>query len=155
MSIIPYNLVSIVSKVSPVLGSALAGPAGGIVGSLISSVIGADMKDQNDVAKKLDDPDCVAKLKELELQFSDLADARNKFNSYPTSIKVIYLLLTLFAMLSLAADIYLLDFVENPVSQGVLLVVLYFIVNDLRQIYKFFFGSGEDLPLSMFIGKKK
>jgi tetrahydromethanopterin S-methyltransferase subunit D len=33
------SLVPIISKVSPVLGSALGGPAGALVGSLISSAL--------------------------------------------------------------------------------------------------------------------
>ena len=44
-----------ISKTSPVLGSALGGPIGGVVGDLISSVLGGvNMTDHESVAKSLE-----------------------------------------------------------------------------------------------------
>lgn len=153
MSLLPSALISLISKVSPILGSALAGPAGGIVGSLISSALGVDMNNKDDVAKKLDDPECVAKLKEVELQFSDLQNARLEASKDQGYLKLVRPLLALFSMLAIFADIWAIEYTTNEILEQILIVMLVILVWDVRQIYKFYFGSGDDVP--SFLIKKK
>lgn len=153
MSLIPDTLISVISKVSPVLGSALAGPAGGIVGSLISSVIGVDMNKHDEVVQKLQDPDCVAKLKELELQFKDLQDARDQASKDSGLQKIVRPLLALISMVAIFVDIYAIEYTTNEILSQILIIMLVVLVWDVRQIYKFYFGSGEEIP--SFLLKKK
>jgi hypothetical protein len=55
-------------KAAPLLGSALMGPTGGVVGTLIASQFGAERNNPEDVMQKINaDPNAVLKLKELEL----------------------------------------------------------------------------------------
>lgn len=153
MPIIPSGLISLISKVSPFLGSALAGPAGGIVGSLISNALGVDMNKHDEVARKLEDPLCIAKLKEIELQFSDLQNARLEASKDQGYLKLVRPILALFSMLAIFADIYAIEYTTNGVLEQILVVMLVVLVWDVRQIYKFYFGSGEEIPTFMI--KKK
>jgi hypothetical protein len=153
MSLIPDAFVSLISKVSPILGSALAGPAGGIVGSLISNALGVDMDKHDEVAKKLEDPGCVAKIKELELQFSDLQNARVEASKDQGYLKLVRPLLAIFAMIAIFADIYAIEYTTNDILEQIIIVMLVVLVWYVRQIYKFYFGSGEEVP--SFLLKKK
>lgn len=64
------SIGSTVAKVAPVLGAAVGGPVGliaGAAGTLISSFLGVE-PDPASVAKAIQDPATLARLKELELQ---------------------------------------------------------------------------------------
>lgn len=150
-------LIDVVSKVSPFLGALLGGPMGGVVGSLISKTLGGiDMSDPIKVVDAIkNDPDAERKLKELELQLKDLQDAREIANKQPGLFKLIQPILSIVAMIAIAFDIYAIEHVENSIVQQVLVVMLVILVWDVRQIYKFYFGSGEDLPNLPFFNKKK
>lgn len=54
-----------VAGAAPLLGSALGGPAGGAVGSMIASALGTE-DDPEAIQAALDDPEAAAKLKALE-----------------------------------------------------------------------------------------
>jgi len=144
MSIIPDSIANIISKVSPVLGSALGGPAGGLIGSLISNVLGVDMNDHKEVEKKLEDPECVARLKELELQLNDLHDARQAASNETGALRYMRPFLVLIAFLSLFADILLIMYVDNDIIKQILLAFTGILILDIRQIYKMYFGSWDD-----------
>ena len=63
------DLISIVTNSAPVLGTALGGPAGSIIGTLISNVFGGDSKDPSSVLKNLlSDPEYQIKLQQLEME---------------------------------------------------------------------------------------
>lgn len=60
-------LGNIVSKVAPLLGGAIAGPAGAAIGSIVAAKFGGDVNNVDDLVKRIEaDPE--AKLKLLEIQ---------------------------------------------------------------------------------------
>lgn len=148
------TLIPIISKVSPVLGSALGGPAGALVGSLISSTLGVDMSKPEDLISKLTEPSSVDKLKDLELQLKDLQDARSIASKDTGALRFVRPVLALFAMVAIFADILLINYVEDYVVNQILIVLLVSLVWDVRQIYKFYFGSGEEVPSFLLKDKR-
>lgn len=62
------NIAHTVAKFAPLLGSALAGPGGAIIGGLVASAFGGDMN-QPDALQELitSDPAAALKLKQIEL----------------------------------------------------------------------------------------
>lgn len=148
---LPSSIVSIISKVSPGLGAALGGPAGGVVGTLISTALGVDMNNTDALLKKLtDDPqDSAEKLKKLELQISDLQQARDFALKAEGTQKLVRPFLAFLAMLAVFIDIIAMQYITNPVVDQILIVLAVFLVWDIRQIYNFYFGKGDD-PSSYF-----
>jgi hypothetical protein len=57
-------------------------------------------------------------------------------------------------MLAIFADIYAIDYTDNAMLNQVLIIMLVVLVWDIRQIYKFYFGSSEDIPYMNFMKKK-
>jgi hypothetical protein len=141
-------IIDIISKISPFLGSMLGGPVGGIVGSLISKTLGGiDMSDPSKVIDAIkNDPDAERKLKELELQLKDLQGAREQSNNETGALRFTRPLLAIIAMIAIVIDMYAIECVTNQIVQQILIVMLVMIVWDIRQIYKFYFGSGDSLP---------
>lgn len=149
------QIIDIIKSVSPALGTALGGPLGGIVGSLISSKLGIiDMNNTTQVSDALLKPDSQSKLKELELQLTDLQNARLQANKDEGWQKLVRPLLALFAMIAVFGDVVLIEYVTNSLVQQILVMMLVILVWDIRQIYKFYFGSSDDLPNFPFIKKK-
>jgi hypothetical protein len=89
------TLESYITRVAPLLGTALGGPVGGVIGTLISSVFGVDSNNPDDLLNKVSsDPDAKTKLialqnqhqeflqnqvlEQYKVQASDLADARSR-----------------------------------------------------------------------------
>lgn len=150
----PVKLVEMISKNTPILGAALGGPVGSAVGSLISTVLGGiDMSNTEQVQKALDSPAVAQKLKDLELQFNDLQNARVIAQKDTGGLKLVRPFLALLAMCALVADIYAIQYVTDKMLSEILVMMLVFLVWDIRQIYKFYFGSSDDLP-HPFIKKK-
>jgi len=150
----PLSLIGLISKYTPLLGDALARPIGNVVGSLISTVLGGvDMSNTEQVKKALENPDMVTKLKELELQLTDLQNARLVAQKDTGGLKLIRPFLALLAMLALVADIYAIQYVTDKMLSEILVMMLVFLVWDIRQIYKFYFGSSDDS--SNIFNKKK
>lgn len=148
------SLIPIISKVSPILGSALGGPAGALVGSLISSTLGVDMTKPEELLSKLSEPSSVDKLKDLELQLKDLQDARSQASKDTGALRFVRPALALFAMVAIFIDILLINYVEDYVVNQILVVLLVSLVWDVRQIYKFYFGSGEEVPSFLLKDKR-
>ena len=64
---LPKELFGLITKAAPLLGTALGGPTGTIVGSLIANLFGADPKKPEDILKKImADPEYEFKLQKLE-----------------------------------------------------------------------------------------
>ncbi|WP_320838474.1 hypothetical protein [Zhongshania sp.] len=59
------SIAKSVGQAAPLLGTVLAGPAGGAVGSLIASGLGVDGNPES-VAAALSDPDTLVRLKQIE-----------------------------------------------------------------------------------------
>ena len=60
-------LGSLIAKAAPLLGSALAGPAGAAIGSVIATKFGGDVNATNDLINRIE-TDPTAKIKLLEIQ---------------------------------------------------------------------------------------
>ncbi len=147
-------VIDAISKVSPVLGAALGGPVGGIVGSLISGALGVDMNKPDEVVKALEDPVYLSKLKEVELQLTDLQNARVEASKETGGLRFVRPILAIVAMIAIFADIVLINYVTDRVVNEILIIMLVSLVWDVRQIYKFYFGSGEEAPTSLFMKKR-
>lgn len=137
-------LVDVLSKVAPSLI--------GSINNLISSKLGGvDMSNLYEVAKALDKPESEAKLKELELQLNDLQNAREvaaKESPMPR------LVLAIAAMVAICGDIIAIQWVTDKMLNEILIMMLVFLVWDVRQVYKFYFGSSGDMPQMTFLKKK-
>jgi hypothetical protein len=150
----PTSIIDLISKTSPVLGSALGGPIGGVVGDLISSVLGGvNMTDHESVAKSLEGQQNQQKLRDLEMQLTDLQNARLAAEKDTGVLRYQRIFLALLAMAALVGDIYAIQYVTDKMLNEILIMMLVFLVWDIRQIYKFYFGSSEDLP-NPFMKKK-
>lgn len=143
----PTSIVELISKTSPVLGSALGGPVGGVVGDLISSVLGGvDMTDHESVAKSLQGQQNQDKLRALEMQLTDLQSARLSAEKEQGAQKLVRPFLALLAMAAVFVDILAIQYVTDKMLNEILIMMLVFLIWDIRQIYKFYFGSSDDLP---------
>lgn len=105
----PKELLQLVTRAAPMLGSAFGGPAGMLIGSLIANAFGADPKKPEDILKKIMlDPEYEMKLQKLEqdheenlrniklkhfaLEVENVKDARDfnaKTNNYVVHIMAI------------------------------------------------------------------
>lgn len=141
-------VVDLISKISPFLGSALGGPAGALVGSLISKILGGvDMNNHEEMVHVLNDPTSQIKLKELELQLSDLQNARAQAAQDKGYMQLVRPMLTIASMFAIMFDVYAIQFiVTNEVLKDVLIVMLVCLVWDIRKTYSFYFGKGEEIP---------
>lgn len=66
------TLIPIVSKYAPLLGASLGGPAGGVIGSLISVAFGGNSKQPDDLMRRItSDPEAELKLRDLEYKHQE------------------------------------------------------------------------------------
>lgn len=149
----PSIVVDLISKASPILGSMLGGPAGALVGSLISKVLGVDMNNRDQVQNVLQNPDSADKLKELEIQVNDLQDARLKASKETGYMLLVRPIMALVAMIAIFVDIFAIEYVTDDVLKYILIVMLVFLVFDVRKTYDFYFGKGDEIP--SFLLKKR
>lgn len=150
----PTSIVELISKTSPALGSALGGPVGGIVGSLISTALGGvDMADTESMVKALESKDSQNKLRDLEMQLTDLQNARLSAEKEQGAQRLVRPFLALLAMVAVFVDILAIQYVTDKMLNEILIIMLVFLIWDIRQIYKFYFGSSDDLP-NIFHKKK-
>lgn len=139
------EVISIISKISPVIGSALAGPSGSIVGYLVSSIFGGKMENPEDVQKKIeDDPVVLNEIKKLEIQLGDLKSARDFAEKEDGNMKWFRPLLVLIAYLALFADIILLYYIKDNLIKQILILFTGVLVLDIRQMHRMYFGSTPD-----------
>lgn len=143
----PSSVIEVISKASPFIGGLLGGPVGASVGNLVSSALGGvNMTDPESLASALANPGNVDKLKELELQLNDLQNARLSASKETGALRYQRLVLALVAMVALVVDIYAIQYVTDKMLSQILITMLVFLAWDIRQIYKFYFGSSDDLP---------
>jgi|ERR1700684_1828751 len=153
---LPLILIPVISKVFPVLGAALSGPSASLVGSLISNILGVDMKNPEEMIKKIsNDPESTNKLKELEIQLTDLQNARLEASKETGNLRFVRPIMAIFAMLAIFADIVAIEYVNDPVVSQILIIMMIFLIWDIRQIYKFYFGGGDDSSSIGLFKKKK
>ncbi len=113
------------------------------------------MNKTDEVVKVLEDPAMVSKLKELELQVNDLQNARNEASKETGAYRLVRPILALFAMLAIFTDVILINYVTDRVVNEILIIMLVSLVWDVRQIYTFYFGKGEEAPTNFLFPKKK
>ncbi len=143
----PAAVIAALNKASPWLSELLVGPVSGVVGDLVSTALGGvNMHDPESVTESLKVPGNVERLKELELQLKDLQDARAVAGKESGSIKWVRPFLALLAMVALVGDIYAIQYVTDKMLNEILIMMLVFLVWDIRQIYRFYFGSSDDPP---------
>lgn len=141
---IANEIVSIISKVSPGLGAMLGGPAGAVVGTLMSNALGVDMTKADEIVEKIKDPDFESKLRLFESQINDLQDARQKASEEAGFMRFVRPGLAVLAFIALFVDILLIAYLENEMVKQILLAFTGMLVFDIKQIYKFYFGSSDD-----------
>lgn len=141
---ITSEIVSVISKVSPGLGALLGGPAGAVVGTLMSNALGVDMTKADEVMEKIKDPDFESKVRFFESQLNDLQDARDKAASETGIIRFVRPILAVIAFIALFVDILLIAYLDNEIVRQILLAFTGMLVFDIKQIYKFYFGSSDD-----------
>ena len=112
------------------------------------------MSDPESVVSALANPDNLNKLKELELQLNDLQNARIMASKDTGALRYQRLVLALVAMAALVVDIYAIQYVTDKMLSQILITMLVFLAWDIRQIYKFYFGSSDDLPNMGFKAKR-
>ena len=140
----PLGVIEILSKVAPSLANT--------IDHLISSSLGGvDMKDSYEVAKALDSPESQMNLKELELQLNDLKNARETASK---ESPIPRLVLAIAAMFAVFADIIAIQYVTDKMLNEILIMMLVWLIWDIRQVYKFYFGSSSDAPTFPFMKKK-
>ena len=153
---LPEPLLIAISKISPAIGALLGGPAGSAVGSLVGSFLGVDMNKPDEVMKKLtEDPEAAASLKSLELHLKDLHDARDEASKETGIMRWLRPLLVVFAFVALFADVLMIAYINNEAVRQILLVMMGILVFDIKQIYRFYFGSGEDVSAFLPFSRKK
>jgi lipoprotein signal peptidase len=82
------DLIGLVSKASPVLGTALGSPLSGVVLTLIANAVKANPIDLKDIIEKLKaDPEADIKMKDMETMVNDLTSARNREIAYTNATK--------------------------------------------------------------------
>lgn len=65
---LPTQLLSLIANAAPLLGTALGGSAGTLIGTLIANAFGANPKDPDDIIRKvMADPEHELKLQTLEM----------------------------------------------------------------------------------------
>lgn len=166
------SVIKAVSSFAPTVGSALAGPIGGIVGDLVAKLFGGNAQEPDDLVAKINaDPDAAIKLKKLEYEHqevlakykadqvisdnADVADARDRDEkiiqdaSAPNAGKVVSIIalvphmITLLTGFSIVFIASLRLFDHNANINDTLLTM---IVGQLFVIFsqqcKFYFGNG-------------
>lgn len=72
------NIISAVESAAPALATALGGPTAGMAVSLLAHMFGADPKNPEDIYNKIQaDPDSQLKLKQLEIDQSEISQKYN------------------------------------------------------------------------------
>lgn len=62
------DISSLVGKAAPLIGTALGGPAGGAIGSLVANTLGVDSKPEKVAEAIKNNPEALLKIEELEKQ---------------------------------------------------------------------------------------
>lgn len=155
INLIPEIIIKTVEKISPFLAEQLIGKNSQFVGGLLSSIMGVSMTEPEKLADKiLNHPESPQKLSELELQLKDLHDARKHAASESGTSKITRLALVIIAHIALVVNMFMFIKVTNQIVLNILSVLFVFLVWDIRQIYKFYFGNSGDLPNIPFLNKK-
>lgn len=157
------NIISIVSKVAPLLGAVIGGPIGGLASTavtLLANSFSANPKDTNDILNKIQScSDAEIKLKQLEIdhqeflfkakndalesEYKDRASARQLAAAYiertgHDSYMIIFLTVMLFA--SIVAGIYCM-IVYNSLIGGTMAFMMGTFKEELKSIYAMYFGG--------------
>jgi len=82
------DLLTVVGKVSPLLGHSLSSPVGGILLTILANSVKADPRDLKDIIEKIKaDPESDMKIKDMEAMVSDLQSARSREVAFVNATK--------------------------------------------------------------------
>lgn len=104
------------------------------------------MDNAESLVRSLEVPGAVEKLKALEMQLTDLQNARVVAQKETGGRVWVRPFLALLAMGALVGDIYAIQCVTDKMLNEILVMMLVFLVWDIRQIYTFYFGKSGDMP---------
>lgn len=151
------SLISQVSQYAPALGLALGGPAGGVVGALVSAAFGIDSNDPKKLIEKIAaDPGAGLKLKQIEYQHAQfLAEINSK--NYVTEVddrkdarknspifKNFLLWMAVLVTIGFFVTLFLLFFPQVQVSSDekqLLAALVGVLISKWQTIIDFFYGS--------------
>jgi hypothetical protein len=159
------ELISLVSKSAPLVGTVLGSPLAGIAISLLASFFGAKTGDLSDLLSKIqNDPEAALKLKTLQFQheetlkqiasndfqksIDDKESARAMQEEYiartgHTDPMLPFLVILLF--FSIFSIIFsFIYFSIAPDIKTVLVMVLTILIREIPDIYKLYFGASDD-----------
>ena len=160
------DLAGVVSKFAPVIGTAIGGPPGALVGSMIATALGVEDSPEA-VAKELKhNPEAYVKLKQLEsderlkLQgyandalVAELADKGNARDTHKHSQVPAYLSALLSAVI--IGIIYLLFYSAPPEgSRDVLFMVLGVVIKEWGGAMQYWFGTTRSSAQKTMMMKK-
>lgn len=147
------DVIDMISHVSPTIAAALGGPAGVIVANLLTKKLGQSISNTEKLAEDLKKPEVIDKLKQVELEIADLQDAREEAAKDTGLSKLVRPMLAIFAMIAIFADIFVINYVKNDLVREVMIVMLIYLVWDVRQIYKFYFGFNKASSINLLSNK--
>lgn len=152
------DLAQIVSKAAPALGAAILGPAGGLVGSLVASFFGGNIKDVPDLINKISsDPEAMSKLlkiqndheenlsklsiEKFEAESGDRDSARKRETETKDWMPKALGLSAVFGFYSVIAGLVFIDHVLNDSQIHIVDMLLGYLCANFTQVYQYYFGG--------------
>lgn len=148
------DLASVVEKFSPLIGSALGSPLGGVLVTFIAHAIKANPTDVKDIIDKIKtDPDAEVKIKEMEAMVNDLQNARNREVAYTNATKQrdwMLPLLAVIVVLGFFVTTWVVMFADIDQDEKYFLFCLILGIGvQFAQVYNYYFGRFNDELLRM------
>lgn len=148
------DLIGVVEKFSPAIGTALGSPLGGVLATLIAHAVKANPSDVKDIIDKLKaDPEAEVKIKELESMVNDLQSARNREVAYTNATKQRDWMLPVLAIvvaLGFFVTIWVVMFGDFDQEEKYFLFGLILGIGvQFAQVYNYYFGRFNNELLTM------
>ena len=143
------DLISLVGKFSPVIGSALGSPVAGAVMTVLAHAVSANPTDIKDIITKLKaDPDAEVKIKSMEAMVNDLQSARNREVAYTDATKKrdwMLPLLSIIVALGFFGTVWLIILMDVQDSDKYIMYALILAIGvQFAQVYNYYFGRFND-----------
>ena len=145
------DLISLVGKFSPVIGSALGTPVAGALMTVIAHVFKANPTDIKDIIEKLKaDPEAELKIKSMEAMVTDLQSARNREVAFTDATKKrdwMLPVLSLLVAVGFFVTVWLIILMDFEASDKYIMYGLILAIGvQFAQVYNYYFGRfNEDI----------